>query len=76
MDGATSQANDEQYLDLHLREVIARIDAAGQVQIFGIGVGLDLSPYYAHCQAVDFTHGLSNHVFQEILGLMAGRTHR
>jgi len=25
---------------------------------------------------VDFTHGLSNHVFQEILGLMAGRTHR
>ena len=51
MDGATAIVNDEHYLDAHLREVLARQEREGQVQIFGVGVGLDLSPFYPRCLA-------------------------
>ena len=42
MDGATALANDDYYLDHHLREVVARREQQGAVEIFGLGVGLDL----------------------------------
>ncbi|MEO6320939.1 MAG: cobalt chelatase, partial [Polaromonas sp.] len=44
MDGATHQANDVHYLDHHLRQVVAQLEQTGQAEIFGVGVGLDLSP--------------------------------
>ena len=45
--------------------------------ILGLGVGLDLSPYYSRCQALDLLGGsVSNQVFTEIVGLLAGRGRR
>ncbi|SAK66225.1 cobaltochelatase [Caballeronia temeraria] len=55
MDSATAQANDPNYLDQHLREVVEKHDAAGRVEVLGLGVGLDLSPYYRHHFAVDLS---------------------
>jgi cobaltochelatase CobT len=55
MDSATAQANDPHYLDQHLREVVGRHEAAGRVEVLGLGVGLDLSPYYRHHFAVDLS---------------------
>lgn len=76
MDGATQLANDEHYLDQHLREVVARQEQAGAVEIFGLGVGLDLSPYYRRSQALDLAGSTGNRVFADILRMLAGRGRR
>jgi cobaltochelatase CobT len=58
MDAATAQANDAFYLDNHLKEVVARHETLRDVDVIGLGVGLDLSPYYRHCVAVDLAEPL------------------
>jgi cobaltochelatase CobT len=73
MDSATAQANDAFYLDSHLKEVVARHEAAGDVEVLGLGVGLDLSPYYRRSLALDLSTGPDMKVFGEIVGWMSGR---
>jgi cobaltochelatase CobT len=70
MDGATNLANDPFYLDNHLKDVVARQEQRGLISVFGIGVGLDLSPYYDRSRALDFSAGVGNDVFREILRMM------
>jgi cobaltochelatase CobT len=53
MDTATAQTNDAFYLDNHLKEVVARHEALRDVDVIALGVGLDLSPYYRRCVAID-----------------------
>ena len=76
MDGATSLANDAQYLDQHLREVVARHEQAGVVQVFGLGVGLDLSPYYSRAQAIDLSASVGQAVFRDLIELLSLRRWR
>ena len=76
MDAATAQANDAHYLDAHLREVVARHQRQGQVQIVGIGVGLDLSPFYPRCLALDLEAMPLRQVHAEWLALLAGHRQR
>lgn len=70
MDSATTLANDAHYLDRHLREVVARREREGAVEIIGLGVGLDLSPYYRRSVSADFAQGLDNALFFELAELM------
>ena len=74
MDGATVLANDAHYLDQHLLETVAACEQAHQIQIFGLGVGLDLSPFYAHSLALDLSAESPSEVFSELLGML--RRHR
>ena len=76
IDGATQLANDPSLLDQHLKQVAARIEADGVVELAALGVGLDLSPHYARCQAIDFDVGLGNRVFDEVLALIGRRRQR
>ncbi|MDP9963502.1 cobaltochelatase CobT [Variovorax paradoxus] len=76
MDSATHLANDAHYLDHHLRDVVARQEQRGDVEIAGIGVGLDLSPYYSHSHVLDLATSTGNTIFREVTGLMAGRYRR
>ena len=76
MDGATHQANDLHYLDHHLRQVVAQLEQSGQVEIFGVGVGLDLSPYYSKSQALDLSASVTNEVFRDIVTLIASQRRR
>ncbi|CAH7026598.1 Aerobic cobaltochelatase cobT subunit [Vibrio chagasii] len=46
MDTATSTANDQFYLDNHLKQVIDRETTKNNIEIHGVGMGVDLSPYY------------------------------
>jgi cobaltochelatase CobT len=71
MDTATSLANDEYYLDNHLKQVVGRCEAEPGIEIYGLGVGLDLTPYYSHCLAIDLEESLSNSVFRQILQMIA-----
>ena len=76
MDSATALANDEFYLDNHLKEVVRRHEAVGAVRIHGLGVGLDLSPYYSAAHALDLSRGTPNSVFAEVVGALADRSRR
>jgi len=75
-DAATRRANDAFYLDNHLKEVVARREQQGAVEVLGLGVGLDLSPFYRRCLAIDLSAMLDNAVFHEILQLIVGRHRR
>lgn len=75
-DSATGLANDAFYLDNHLKDVVARREQQGQVEILGLGVGLDLSPFYRRCLATDMSQTLDNALFFEIVQLIGGRHRR
>lgn len=70
-DGATALANDVHYLDHHLCDVVARMEAQREVEVYGVGVGLDLSPYYRQCLAIDLSASVSNAVLREIVAMIA-----
>jgi cobaltochelatase CobT len=70
MDGATNLANDAYYLDNHLKQVLQRHERLAQVEICALGVGLDLSPFYSHCQALDLGTAPGPAVLRDILQLL------
>lgn len=76
MDRATEMANDSFYLDNHLRDVVLRQEKTGAVEIFGVGVGLDLSPYYNYSQALDLSTPPGNDACREIVAMLARRKRR
>ena len=75
-DSATGLTNDAHYLDRHLRAVTERQEKDGRIEIYAIGVGLDLSPYYRRSHVLDLGAGIGNGMFRETLGLLAGRHRR
>lgn len=75
-DSATGLANDAFYLDNHLKSVVARREAERAVDIFGLGVGLDLSPFYRRCLATDMSEALDNELLFEIVQRIGGRGRR
>ncbi|AYM75686.1 cobalt chelatase [Janthinobacterium agaricidamnosum] len=76
MDTATNLANDEFYLAQHLKQVVARREAQGAVEICGLGLGLDLGAYYSRSLATTLPASLNNELFSEIAQLIAGRGRR
>ncbi len=76
MDSATSLANGAHYLDHHLREVVHEIESAGHIDIHGLGVGLDLSPYYSRSHVLDLEMASSNQMVREITQLIASPARR
>jgi cobaltochelatase CobT len=76
MDSATNLANDDHYLDHHLRQVVEAVEAYGEVRVCGLGVGLDLSPFYSTCAALDLDASTGNEAFRAVLELLAGRHRR
>ena len=73
MDTATSLANDEFYLAQHLKQVVARREAQGAVEICGLGLGLDLGAYYSRSLATTLPASLNNELFSEIAQLLGGQ---
>ncbi|WEM44194.1 aerobic cobaltochelatase CobT subunit (plasmid) [Photobacterium sp. DA100] len=71
MDTTTNLANDKFYLDNHLKQVIAQYQANREVEIIGLGVGLDLSPYYRQSLALDFAESSIQHNINEIIALLS-----
>ncbi len=77
MDGATRLANDALYLDHHLQDVAQQIEQQGQVELYAVGVGLDLSPYYSTSHVLDLAHATAgNAVFREVVSALGRRGRR
>jgi cobaltochelatase CobT len=52
-DGATANANDENYLQHDLAAVLRAAEAEGGTTILGLGLGLDMSPYFRRNAILD-----------------------
>ena len=76
MDSATHAANGPHYLDHHLRQVVDTETARGDIEILGLGVGLDLRACYPRCLALDPAQALSQTSLGEVIALIAGRRPR
>ncbi len=69
MDSATNIANDPFYLDNHLQQVISTYEHHPEMQIFGLGVQLDLSSYYRNYTVLHMDERFSNSTFNDILAM-------
>lgn len=76
MDSATHQTNDNHYLDQHLKQTVARYERSGNVQICGLGVGLDLGCFYRYRLAIDLRDGLDEGLLMQIGDLISFRQSR
>jgi len=70
MDGATALANDPHYLDRDLQATAAQIEAQGQIELRGIGVGLDLSGFYQRSTVLDLAGQTTRQVLAQVVGVL------
>ncbi len=76
MDSGTNLANDDYYLDNHLKDVIMDIENSPKMEIFGLGVKLDLSNYFRYYTILHLEEQLNNATFNDILKLWLSRFSR
>jgi len=69
-DSATTAANDEHYLHQDLTEVIHGLQAEPQMTVVGLGVGLDMSPYFRDSLIVDAEHLGGSESVRELQSLL------
>jgi len=72
-DSATAQTNAPHYLEQHLLAVTERIQRSGQIELTGLGVGLDMSAYYRHSDMLDLSDLQGQQVFTQVLRAMRPR---
>lgn len=70
MDTATHQCNDEHYLDQHLKQVVTGHERSGDVDICGLGVGLDLGLFYRRRLAIDLGEEISDSLLLSVADLI------
>ncbi|MEM7196022.1 MAG: cobalt chelatase [Pseudomonadota bacterium] len=72
MDSATSQCNDEMYLQHHLKRVVSQIERQGQIEIRAIGIDLDMEAFFSQTISLDLYGTLGNRAFRA-LDMLFGR---
>ena len=70
METSTARANDSAYLDHHLATVIDELDRSEDIDLVGVGVGLDLSGWFSRYHVLDLADPLP-HVALELLGTLS-----
>ncbi len=71
MDSATVLANDPHYLDRDLQTAATQIEKARRIRLIGVGVGLDMSPFYQRSLVIDAVNFPLRRSLQDILKLLA-----
>lgn len=71
VDDSTLSANSGGYLDAHLREVIGRIEKAGDIEMLAIGIGHDVTRYYSRAVTLHDVEQLGDTMLKEITRLFA-----
>jgi len=73
MESATHQTNPSNYLDNHLRQVATMLESSADIELYALGFGLDLSPYYRHSLALQIPDKMENSMFNQILQMLQRR---
>lgn len=74
-DGATANANDENYLQHDLAAVLRGAEAQGTATVLGLGLGLDMSPYFRRSTILDARRLGGSETVRDLLGLLARSLH-
>ncbi len=70
VDSATVLSNDPHYLDRDLQTAATQIERAGRIRLIGVGVGLDMSPFYQRSLVIDAVNYPLRRGLQDILKLL------
>lgn len=73
VDDSTLSANSGNYLDLHLREVIAKVEHELPIELLAIGIGHDVTRYYSHAVTISDIEKLGETMTKELTQLFAQR---
>ena len=69
VDDSSLSANNPNYLDNHLRKVIADIYEKNQIELLAIGIGHDVTKYYNHAITISNADSLGETLLDELTGL-------
>ena len=68
VDDSTLSANNGIYLERHLRDVIAWIEATSPIQLTAIGIGHDVTRYYRRAVTIVDAEELGGTMLKELTG--------
>ena len=71
MDGATVLANDTHYLDRDLQQVARQLEREAAIGLCAVGLGLDLSAYFARSTVLDLQNQTAAQALGDVLALLA-----
>lgn len=74
-DGATANANDENYLQHDLAAVLRGAEAAGSITVLGLGLGLDMSQYFRRSTILDPGRLGGSESVRDLLSLLERSVH-
>jgi cobaltochelatase CobT len=69
VDDSTLSVNSGHYLERHLREVIAEIEAKSPVQLIAIGIGHDVTRYYRRAVTIVDVEQLAGAIVEQLAEL-------
>lgn len=71
VDDSTLSVNGGSYLDMHLREVIRKVESAGLVELVAIGIGHDVTRYYERAVTISEIDKLGETMTQQLTALFS-----
>jgi cobaltochelatase CobT len=71
VDDSTLSVNGGSYLDIHLREVIRRIESGKSVELLAIGIGHDVTRYYERAVTISEIDKLGETMTQQLTALFS-----
>ena len=74
VDDTTSSTNGGAYLERHLREVIRFIETRSSVELIAIGIGHDVTRYYARAVTIVDAEQLGGAVIEQLAALFDQNT--
>ncbi|MFY0682561.1 MAG: cobaltochelatase subunit CobT [Thalassovita sp.] len=69
VDDSTLSVNPANYLEKHLRDVIAMVEKRKQVELIAIGIGHDVTRYYQHAVTITDVEQLAGAMTEQLAGL-------
>jgi cobaltochelatase CobT len=69
VDDSTLSANRENYLESHLKKIIAQIETESPVELQAIGIGHDVSKYYNNAITINRAEELGEVLLEELTKL-------
>jgi cobaltochelatase CobT len=74
LDEATLSANPGGYLEQHLRNVVKWIEKRSPIELVAIGIGHDVTDFYAHAVAIPSVDQLGGAMIEQLADLFVART--
>ncbi len=75
VDDSTLSANQSNYLELHLRNVIAMLEKRKQVELLSIGIGHDVTRYYQRAVTITDVEQLAGAMTEQLAALFDADPH-